>query len=277
MNRKRVIATLCLLALHAFGQADKSIEDQIRGLRAVPDSRRGSETRSIAARIRALPGDARKVKLAAGLANLSTEGDFGKETLEAVAGTLAQALRESPAAPRDGEVRGEYVTLAQLARYEGVRVEIDDPSMAAAMRKLEAADKTRQSADFKLTDLEGREWTLSGLRGKVVLVNFWATWCPPCRKEIPDLNRLYRRFKDKGLVILGISDEESAKVLPFAKEQKMAYPVLLDPGRKAHTLFQIESIPKNLVYDREGKLVAQSVDMRTERQFLEMLAKAGLR
>jgi peroxiredoxin len=276
MTGGRLIAILCMLALHAGGQ-EKPIEEQIRGLRAVPDSRRGAETRSIAARIRALPADARKVKLATSLAHLSTEGDFGKNTLEAVAGTLAQALRETPSAPRDGEVPGEYVTLAQLARYEGIRVELDHPSMSAAMRKLEAADQVRQAADFKLLDLDGREWTLSSLRGKVVLVNFWATWCPPCRKEIPDLNGLYRRFNDRGLIILGISDEEAAKVQPFVREQKMTYPVLLDPGRKAHTLFQIESIPKNLVYDREGKLVAQSIDMRTERQFLEMLSKAGLR
>jgi peroxiredoxin len=117
---------------------------------------------------------------------------------------------------------------------------------------------------------------LKDLSGKVVLVNFWATWCPPCQKEIPDLETLYERFKDQGLLILAISDEDAGKVKPFMEKRKVSYPVLLDPGRKVNELFQIEGIPKSFVYDRSGKLVAQSIDMRTQRQFLEMLGQAGL-
>jgi thiol-disulfide isomerase/thioredoxin len=109
-----------------------------------------------------------------------------------------------------------------------------------------------------------------------VLVNFWATWCPPCRKEMPDLNALYAEFKDRGLIILAISDEEAGKVLPFIQERGIRYPVLLDPGDVVNKQFDIEGIPKSFVYDREGKIVAQSIDMRTRHQFLEMLAQAGL-
>ena len=110
----------------------------------------------------------------------------------------------------------------------------------------------------------------------MVLVNFWATWCPPCRKELPDLEALYQRFGSRGFVILAISDEEAGKVKPFVADQKLTYPVLLDPGRKVNELFQVEGIPKSFVYDRAGKLVAESIDMRTQRQFLEMLRHAGL-
>jgi len=110
-----------------------------------------------------------------------------------------------------------------------------------------------------------------------VLVNFWATWCPPCRKEMPDLQALYDKYKDQGFVVLSISDEEAAKVQPFITERKISYPVLLDPGRKVNDLFQVEGIPKSFVYNREGKLVAQSIDMRTRNQFLEMLTQAGLK
>jgi peroxiredoxin len=94
---------------------------------------------------------------------------------------------------------------------------------------------------------------------------------------MPDLERLYQQFKDQGLVILAISDEDAGKVKPFIAQQKVTYPILLDPGRKVNELFQIEGIPKTFVYDRNGKLVAQSIDMRTRRQFLEMLAQAGLK
>jgi peroxiredoxin len=93
---------------------------------------------------------------------------------------------------------------------------------------------------------------------------------------MPDLEALYKRFKDQGFVILGISDEESAKVKELLAEQKVSYPVLLDPGRKVNELFRIQGIPKNFVYDRNGKLVAQSIDMRTQKQLLAMLAQAGL-
>ena len=93
---------------------------------------------------------------------------------------------------------------------------------------------------------------------------------------MPDLDALYKRFEAKGFVVLGISDEERKKVAPFVGERKVSFPVLLDPGRKVNDLFVVEGIPKSFVYDREGKLVAQSIDMRTQEQFLEMLKKAGL-
>ena len=144
------------------------------------------------------------------------------------------------------------------------------------MTRLEADDLRRQHLDFTLTDLTGKTWKFSDLRGKDVLVNFWATWCPPCRKEMPDLDALYQRFSAKGFVVLGISDEERQKVEPFIRERKVSFPVLLDPGRKVNEMFVVEGIPKSFVYDREGKLVSQSIDMRTQKQFLEMLGKAGL-
>ena len=166
--------------------------------------------------------------------------------------------------------------MAQLARYEGIKVAVDSPQYATAMKNLEEDDVARQSANFTLTDRAGKKYALKDLKGKVVVLNFWATWCPPCRKEMPDLEALYERFKDQGLVILAISDEESAKVDPFIAERKFSYPVLLDPGRKVNTLFRVNGIPKNFVFDRTGKLVAQSIDMRTMGQFLQMLAAAGL-
>jgi len=144
------------------------------------------------------------------------------------------------------------------------------------MAGLEADDAQRQRADFTLTDLQGKAWHLKDLRGPIVLVNFWATWCPPCRKEMPDLQSLYAQFKNQGVVVLSISDEESAKVSPFVAERDITYPVLLDPGRKVNEEFKVEGIPKSFVYDRDGKLVAQSIDMRTKGQFLQMLAQAGL-
>ncbi len=291
MNHKTSfrIAALCLVALISgisvsvrgqgppWTKEETPIRDQIRRLRDLPDDVRARTSKQLALDIRALQKTPHKLALAYALANLSTEGDFGSDTLQEVATTLAEALREQPVPMNGKDPAGEYVELATLARYEHVKVSSDNPQYAAAMAQLEKEDQARGQADFTLTDLQGKNWTLKSLQGKVVLVNFWATWCPPCRKEMPDLDSLYRRFKDQGLVILSISDEEVDKVKSYLAEKPVTYPILLDPGRKVNDLFRINGIPKSFVYDRDGKLVAQSIDMRTQKQFLEMLGRAGLR
>jgi peroxiredoxin len=261
-----------------WSDQEKPIVEQLHGLRKLPDDVRARTTMELALQIRRLPATSNKLRLADGLASLSTEGDFGHDTLQEVANTLAAALREQPQPDKNGEPGSLYVELASLVRYEHVETAMDAPQFAAAMTKLQANDVKRQQADFTLADLQGKSWTLKDLRGKVVLLNFWATWCPPCRKEMPDLEALYLKFKDKdqGFVVLAISDEDAAKVNHFLAERNITYPVLLDPGRKVNEQFQVEGIPKSFVYDRSGKLVAQSIDMRTQRQFLEMLAQAGL-
>jgi peroxiredoxin len=273
---------------------EQPIVDQIRGLRALPDEVRAQTTKDLAIKIRKLPASENKLRLAVGLAGRSTEGDFGHDTLQEVTTTLADSLREHPLpwpepkrsdekAPSEKtqasavkQAAPAYLELATLVRYEHTQAMLDDPQFAAAMAQLEAEDQKRQSPDFSLKDLSGKEWKLRDLRGKVVLVNFWATWCPPCRKEMPDLVNLYQRFHAKGFVVLAISDEEKSKVEPFIRERHVSFPVLLDRKRKVNEMFAVDGIPKSFVYDRSGELVAQSIDMRTQKQFLEMLAKAGL-
>jgi peroxiredoxin len=94
---------------------------------------------------------------------------------------------------------------------------------------------------------------------------------PACRLDTPA-----DRKKDRGFAILGIFDEEAGKVQPFVAKQKLTYPILLDPGRKVNEQFQVMGIPRTFIYDRNGKLAAQAIDMRTQRQLLALLAHAGL-
>jgi peroxiredoxin len=282
-SRYFVVSLILVLAIAVSAQQktvwsaqEQPIVDQIKGLRKLDDTVRARTTKELALQIRQLPIVPNKLKLAGVLANLSTEGDFGRGTLQEVTTTLASALREQPPAGKPGQPDDLYMWLASLVRYEHMQAQSDNPQFAEALSKLEAADAARQKVDFTLSDLQGNPWHLRDLKGKVVLVNFWATWCPPCRKEMPDLQALYDRYKDQGFVVVSISDEEAAKVQPFIAERKITYPVLLDPGRKINDLFQVEGIPKSFVYNREGKLVAQSIDMRTRHQFQAMLAQAGL-
>ncbi len=294
-----VLAVALVISSIAFAQdkvvwnaEEQPIADQIRGLRSLPDDVRTQTTKDVALKIRKLPVSENKQRLALWLAERSTEGDFGHDTLQEVTTTLAESLRERPLPwpkpeadkPSSGATGNDavrqpaeaYVELATLVRYEHMQASVDDPQFTAALARLEADDQKRQSPEFSLQDLSGKTWDFKELRGKVVLVNFWATWCPPCRKEIPDLVKLYDRFQSKGFVVLAISDEQKSKVEPFMHERGVPFPVLLDPRREVNNMFVVEGIPKSFVYDRDGHLVSQSIDMRTQKQFLEMLAKAGL-
>jgi peroxiredoxin len=260
-----------------YTPAEQTIVDQIKTLRDTPDAERGAKTTSIASQIHSLSSDSpNKLRLAASLANLSTEGDFGHATLQAVADTLTASINETPPAAETGRPASAYTTLARLVRYEHVSTSMANPQYTQAIGDLISNEAAVQKADFTLIDLQGRQWTLSQLRGKVVLVNFWATWCPPCRKEMPDLGVLSERFATQGLVVLSISDENIAKVTSYVLGHNIDYPILIDTDRKANEAFHIEGIPQSFVFNRQGKLVAQSIDMRTEKQFLQMLATAGI-
>ena len=261
--------------LRAESNAD-SILKQLKGLRAVPTPQRPAATEKIAMDIRALPPGPGKLSLADGLTHLSTEGDPGHEVLQAVADTLSQALAESPLPPKGDRPPGPYIDLAKLARYENVTVDMKDPLYAKAADILAADDADIQKADFTLKDLHGNKVTLSELRGKIVLVNFWATWCPPCRAEMPDLDVIYTHFQPQGLVVLSISSEEPFTVGSYLAPMNYHPPVLIDYHGTVSKQFHVDGIPHTFVFDRDGKLVGEAMDMRTQRQFLMMLAKAGL-
>lgn len=276
------VCVLCAAALltgqlRALGEAnEQAIGKEIGKLRSLAPAERSAATARIAGEIRALPAGMPKLKLADGLAHLSTEGDPGAEALQAVADTLAQALTETPIPAKEDKTPEPYMELAELARYEHAKAALSDPLYAKAMQALADQDAEIAKVDFTLKDLHGKTVTLSELRGKVVLVNFWATWCPPCRAEMGDLDVLYRYFAPQGLVVLSITDEDTFKVGSMLAPTKYQPTVLLDPGGTVHKQFHITGIPKSYVFDRQGKLVAVAIDERTRRQFLEMLSHTDL-
>ena len=110
--------------------------------------------------------------------------------------------------------------------------------------------------DFKLKDLQGREVSLKSYRGKVVLLNFWATWCPSCRKEIPSMVKLYESYKNKGLEIIGINLDKLDKsgIEKFSLEYNINFPILLDPTGKTAALYGITALPATFILDRNGKI-----------------------
>ena len=115
----------------------------------------------------------------------------------------------------------------------------------------------RPAPDFTFPDLDARKVSLSDFRGKVVLVNIWATWCPPCRDEMPSMQKLYERFKGEHFEILAVSIDADGReaVAPFIKQMNLTFPVLLDPKEKIRSLYGITGVPESFIVDGEGILV----------------------
>ena len=170
-----------------------------------------------------------------------------------------------------------YLDLARLARYEQVKVTLNDPLYQKALDTLASNDADVAKVDFTLKDLNRKPWTLSQLRGKIVMVNFWATWCPPCRTEMPILDAIYTHYQNEGLVVLSITDETPLTVVPFLTGKQYTPPILIDSSGAVHKQFHILSIPKTYVFDRDGKLVGETIDQATQKQFFALLANAGLK
>jgi len=121
-----------------------------------------------------------------------------------------------------------------------------------------------QAADFKVTDTNGKIHTLSGYKGKWVLVNYWATWCPPCLEEIPDLIALHENKKNN-LVVIGVaSDYRNAKqVTDFADGMLISYPIVLGTPQVINQIGPIQGLPTTYLFNPEGKMVAQQVGALT--------------
>jgi len=251
--------------------------NELRSLATATTPQSPATVIQIASEIRTMPAGQHKLQLADILAHLASRDDPGLPALQAVADVLAQSLAEFPLPGAGDQPPMPYIDLAKLVHYEHVKVTLDDPLLAKAALMLASDDADIEKEDFTLKNLQGQDVTLSHLRGKVVLVNFWATWCGPCRLEMIDLNDLYSRFKSQGLVVLSITNEESSKVSNFVKGSGYHAPVLLDPDSQAAKRFHVENLPRSFVFNRRGKLEAIAVDQRSSRQFLEMLAAAGLK
>ncbi len=118
----------------------------------------------------------------------------------------------------------------------------------------------REAPGFTLTDLAGRSVSLESLKGRVVLLDFWATWCVPCRKSMPELQTLHERYSARGLTVLGVSIDEKAdaKVRKFIADKGFTYPVAVDsPKQPAWQEYRVKSIPAAWLIDRDGRIVAQ--------------------
>jgi len=142
---------------------------------------------------------------------------------------------------------------------------------------LKPIGKSAAAPDFSLVDMQGKPISLKSYRGKVVVLNFWATWCPPCRKEVPDLVVIQKEYQAKGVEIIGIAMEREGKLAltPFVERQGINYRVALDDGRVSNLYDGIDAIPTTFFIDKKG-LIRQKVEGGLSKRDIEGFVNAVL-
>jgi len=132
-----------------------------------------------------------------------------------------------------------------------------DPSGTSAAARVAAPQAGFPAPDFTLKTPAGDLYTLSALRGQPVLVNLWATWCPPCRAEMPAIQQLYEEYKDRGLVVLAVNStvqDDPLAIAPFVKEYGLTFPILLDETGEVSQAYELRSLPSSFFINRDGTI-----------------------
>lgn len=161
--------------------------------------------------------------------------------------------------------------LLLMARYQG--------RAPALPRAHTAASKGQNAPDFVLTDLQGHAVKLSDLRGKAVVLNFWATWCPPCKEEIPWFVDLQKRYGAQGLQVIGISmddDGDQKNVVRFVSENSVNYPILLGKEKVAEQYGGIDYLPTTFYIDRNGVVIERVFGQPGSRDEIEKDVKLAI-
>jgi peroxiredoxin len=203
-------------------------------------------------------------------------------------------LRESLTVSANNPQGGGPMKLAQTTHFQVVELDaplpegtfaFDPPSGAKEVAQIGPQESAQRSdlegkpaPDFTLTDMAGKPVKLSSLRGKVVLLDFWATWCGPCRIEMPRVQKLHRDYRAKGLAVYGVNVGETAtKVRPYLTKNGYTFPMLLDREKTVMEKYGVSGIPTLVIVDRKGMVHSYFVGVREDSVLRNAIASLGVR
>lgn len=164
------------------------------------------------------------------------------------------------------QTSAETVKPAQdTSTSDGSRAEVSEIIKISS----EGDDQAQKAANFILPDLDGNLIRFSDLKGKVIILDFWATWCPPCRDELPHFKSLYQQYQDQGLEIVGIAlDQGGVRVVkPFIEDNKITYTILISNQEVTEAYGGIRGIPTTFIIDRQGRIIEKYVGYRDKEVF----------
>lgn len=201
---------------------------------------------------------------------------------------LKESIRVVPPATPEGE----EIEIVESLQFETLQVNEKLPEELFVFRPPEDAERVEtlfpeveeeypdltgeEAHDFELFDLSGVGVRLSDLRGKVVLLDFWASWCGPCRVELPAILSLQEEFAEKGLVVLGVNNEPAEVARKFLEEGGFALRTVVDPENKVHHAYQVVAIPTMVIVNREGIISAHFVGVQEAETLRAALVEAGI-
>jgi cytochrome c biogenesis protein CcmG, thiol:disulfide interchange protein DsbE len=150
--------------------------------------------------------------------------------------------------------RRSFYAIILLSGLAWIVVSADKTDSATA-GLIPAPQKGFLAPEFKLETPNGQSIALTDARGKAVLVNVWATWCPPCRAEMPTIEKVYEEYHDRGLVVLGVNStfqDEPPQIVPFINQYSITFPILLDVNGEVSNLYELRSLPTSFFIGRDG-------------------------
>lgn len=170
---------------------------------------------------------------------------------------------------------------ASLTAPEARQFDFDPPASAHEVQALGIPGERvslagKAAVDFSLKDTQGARVNLNDFRGKVVLLDFWASWCGPCREELPRVIKLSQEWKDKELVVFGVNDEDAGTIRGYLKKYGYDLPTLVDSNQAVHRMYGVHAIPTLVIVGRDGTVAAYLVGERTDDQLVAALKAAGL-
>lgn len=200
------------------------------------------------------------------------------EAYTSLRAAVASPVRLEPVAERrrDRETIVALLLLVVIAALVPLFRDVAVPTRSVQAAGAEAAELQADVAPpFTLETVDGKQVSLADYKGQVVMLNLWATWCPPCVRETPRLVRLHEKYQSQGFAVLGINttyQDDRAKVAQFVRDQGVSYPILLDTQDTFGSAYRARVLPTSYLIDRSGKIVQVRVGEIDEAQFEEQIA-----